>query len=606
MRPDVPFLFLSVQNAGVPASLTVSAEADEIIPEGLTLRHHRIFPEVLAHKGASRDVVLLGSPFEGETIEREALAAKLAGMDDPVSYIHDLNGEFGLIIHDRAKGVLDIYTDRFASFPFYYATKASAFFASTNYLDLARVIRDWPGFALRPEKAYEFLMMQRLFGNETHDTLSSFIPAGSRLRLNIAQLDKVEISRYWRPFQKPKRKDSITAQINEFVPLLAKAVKRRVPAGTGADTGLFLSGGHDGRLIAGYAPEKITCYTYGMTDNNEVECARRVARHCGHNHEYINVPDDFFTRTLDRSAWLNAGMYAIDHALFIPVEGRHNPHSKVYMNGHGLDYFFHGTYLNTRWRELLGRPTFYRAMIGFPKDVVDYFLKTISFRLKYDLTGLLVKADARERMKKALHDSVSGVMNEGKTFSGDMTDQWDYLVFHNQSRHFTYGNILSMRVDGEVRTPCYDRELYDLNFTLQPEHRIHGLLPLAAMRRHSWKLAALPAGNFGMPAGALPWMRTAWLIGRKVLRDLTGSKKFHGPQPEDRTWPDRQEYMETHPEFWGAATEALRDQRFMDMMDFLDWGKIKAEAETIRSQPGGSAFWVYMLSYYRFYKFLYA
>lgn len=605
MRPDVPFLFLSVQRAGVPASLAVSAGANEVIPEGLALRHHRIFPEVLAHKGASRDVVVLGSPFEGETIERDALATKLAGMDDPVSFIHDLNGEFGLIIHDRTKGVLDIYTDRFATFPFYYAAKNDAFLASTNYLDLARVIRGWLGFALRPEKAYEFLMMQRLFGTETHDTLSAFIPAGSRLRLKIAQPDKVEISRYWKPFQVPKRKDSIPAQINEFVPLLAKAVKRRVPVGTGGDTGLFLSGGHDGRLIAGYAPERITCYTYGMTDNNEVECARRVAHHCGHNHEYINVPDDFFTRTLDRSAWLNAGMYAIDHALFMPVEGRHNPHSKVYMNGHGLDYFFHGTYLNTRWRELLGRPTFYRAMIGFPKDVVDYFLKTISFRLKYDLTGLLVKPEAREQMKKSLHDTLSGVMNEGKTFSGDMTDQWDYLVFHNQSRHFTYGNILSMRVDGEVRTPCYDRELYDMNFTLQPEHRIHGLLPLAAMRRHSWKLAALPAGNFGMPAGALPWMRTAWLIGRKILRDLTGSKKFHGPQPEDRTWPDRQEYMETHPEFWGAATEALRDQKFMDMMDFLDWGKIKAEAETIRSQPGGSAFWVYMLSYYRFYRFLY-
>ena len=52
------------------------------------------------------------------------------------------------------------------------------------------------------------------------------------------------------------------------------------------------------------------------------------------------------------------------------------------------------------------------------------------------------------------------------------------------------------------------------------------------------------------------------IIARKVLKELTGLRRFSVPSDTDRTWPDRKAPIKSHPAYWDKLLEPLNDEHF--------------------------------------------
>lgn len=542
--------------------------------------------------------IMVGSPIlsEGRKVDREKAVQSLLEADDPSTWIKSLNGEFLAILVDAEKQSLTIFTDRFSSYPLYWADRQGEFAASYLYADLASHCRNWPGFRLLPEKAFEFFVLQRMMNDGTHDSLTRCLPPATCLRIAANGISQTS---YWQPDYTKDNRSSKKELTEKFTALVDDAVNMRL---RGAEAGVFLSGGHDSRLVAMAARQPVTCYTLGFTDNFEVGCARRIARELGQEHVYLPLPTDYFEKVLDRAACLSGGMYATDHALFFPSSPLETQYKPVLLHGHGLDYMFQGMYLHARPRYLLGRPTYLRRPVPFPDDLAGHYIRTISYRLKYPMLERVVSLRAGEYLE-TLHASVATTVDRARAAGlHESSAIWEYLILHQISRHYTFTNVLSKRLCGEVRTPSLDNRLYDFYLALPERYRLHADMMRSAMSRLNPKVAGIPAGNHALPAGWGPLQKTAALIGRKLLRDLTGARRYYAPTDDDRTWPGRNDYLQTHPAYREAAMEVLQDGEFQEFLDFIDWARLRQRAGTMLSEEYGGAFWVSMLTYYRFYK----
>lgn len=545
-------------------------------------------------------VFIIGSPIVNAEVDREAAAHILTQNNDRTLAIRALDGEFLAVIIDQRQQAVDVFTDRFSSYPFFWAENQQCLFGSYNYTDLARACRNWSGFALRPAKAYEFFKLQRLMGEETHDTLSRCLPSAGHLHIKGNHAPRVK--RYWQQnYEKTSLPPKILAE--QFSSLLKASVNQRRD-GCNQSTGVFLSGGHDSRMIACHMGENTTCYTLGFSDNFEVDCARRIAHTLGQRHVLILLPDDYFMQSLDTATYLSGGLYANDHALFIPPDG-HTGYESVLLHGHGLDYMFQGMYLHAKPRMILGRPTYIKRPTPFPYDLSQHFIDKISFRLKFMFESEFGVPSHIQNYQRNLYESVHAIETQGRTLTDNPSSLWEYFIFHQPSRHYTFTNILSKRLCGEVRTPSFDNQLYDFYMALPDRYRLHADMMRAALYAANPEVAEIPAGNHGISAGWGPYRKTAALMQRKILRHLTSNRKFYAPSGTDRTWPDRNTYLKQHESYWQAALAPLHDSHFQDFLNFIDWKTLKTQPETLLQQEFGGAFWVSMLSYYRFYKFVY-
>ncbi len=545
------------------------------------------------------EITVLGSPIINGKVDRKTTAQWAGQQKNLSTAISQINGEFLLVLWDARSQILQIFTDRFSSYPAYWAQQGNNFAMSYAYLPLARHCRDWKGFALRPEKAYEFFMLQRLMGTDTHDTLSQYLPPASCLTITRDQ--DPQIKTYWSPSYEKNNHASKKQLTSEFAGLFTQSVQAR-QGGNEEKTGIFLSGGHDSRLVAAYTDKKATCYTLSFQNNLEVTTAQKIAQITGHDHIFCHLNENMFEDVLDDATALSGAMYANDHAIFFKDALHPPPKDQIYLHGHGLDYMYQGMYLHTRRKELFGYQTYVRDFTPFPPNLPQHFIDTVSFRLKYDLRGNFLNRDKAAKFDEALYASVQNEYQKGQTLSDDPSDHWEHLILSQISRHYPYSNVLSKRTCGEVRTPSLDNDLYDFYLSLPQKYRLHADIIRGALYHKNPAIARMPAANHALPAGWGPYAKTACQIGRKLLRHGTFNKYFHVPSGKDRTWPDRDSYFATHQSYYNKALECLHDQDFQDFICFIDWKALKDHPETLLNQPFGGAFLVTLLSYYRFYK----
>lgn len=593
----LPGYTISIPRSRPVSGVTVCEGIFVEAPDQAMVSHRGMSHLIARAEGpAGRVAVVIGSPVFGGCVDRAAAAQALAAAENPSAFIFGLKGEYLALLFDPASAALTVFADRYGSYPAYYAQNKDGVYVSYHYLDLARHIKHWPGFSLRPEKAYEFFTLQRLMGAETHDTLSHILPPAGMLTVRPGH--EAAVARYRQVDYTRREGGTLSDRVTEFTARFSAAMKTL----SAPRTGIYLSGGHDSRFVAMTAAPGANCYTLGFSDNYEVGCARRIAAVCGHVHHYTPLSDDYFEKTLDEAAYLSGGMYATDHALFLGEAAADAP--PVYLHGHGLDFMFQGMYLHAVPVRLMGRETYIRRMTPFPSDMTRHFIDTVSFRMKFDAASFYT--DHAGSYADALYGTVREVYEAGARLTDDLSARWEYLIFHHPARHYTFTNVLSKRTRGEVRTPSLDHDVYDFYLSLPDRFRIHTDVLRGAMRRVNPVAAMIPAGNHALPAALGPYAKTAWRAGRKALRHLTGSPRFAVPGAADRTWPDRNDYFRAHPAYLAAAREALNNPGFKDFLSFIDWRVLSARGDEILSAPYGGGFWVSLLTYYRFYKHLHS
>jgi hypothetical protein len=278
-----------------------------------------------------------------------------------------------------------------------------------------------------------------------------------------------------------------------------------------------------------------------------------------------------------------------------------NPQSKIYLHGHGLDYMFQGMYLNATPYQVFGRDTYNKYFQPLPKELSKYFIDRISFRNRFNFEEVTNKEVVYKYHEK-LMETVKSVEMEAKTLSDVPMDQWEYMVFHQPSRHYTFSNVLSKRICGELRTPSFDNKLYEFYLNLPYQYRLHGDMLRGALYRKNPEIARMPTANHGLPAGWGPTQKTFATIARKLLRDAGYGGFYTAPNGTDRTWPDRTTYFRENPSYYHHGLQALTDKEFMDFLDFIDWAKVKENKVKFFELPFGGAFMVSLLTYYNFYR----
>jgi asparagine synthase (glutamine-hydrolysing) len=555
---------------------------------------YRPEPAVAARGDAT--AIVFGAPVVGETVDLRAAAESLLA-DGPTDVaLRRLDGQFLVVHFDGRAGKLSIVGDRFNGVSLYYADLGNAFVATNNYIDLVRRIRARPGFKFDGKSMWTYVCLQRVMGATTHDNLSRYLLPATRLELSANH--PAHATRYWRP-DFAKRQWTEAEAGERFVGLLGNSLVRRTR--DKRRYGLFLSGGHDSRVVATAFPVPFTAFTVAFSDNYEVDCARRIAAALGAPFRYLQLPQDQYSETLDAAAELCGGMYSVDNALFLGLDDAVGANADVVFHGHGLDYMFHGMYVPSRWITLFGRPTFFRKLTPLGDDLVSAFVGGVPYRLKYLELGEFVLPHSRVELDTYTNEQVASVLRDGEDVCRTNADRWEYLITHALGRHYSAPNILSKATCAEQRTPTFDNELFDFFLSLPPELRIYGQTLRLAMRNLAPAVARIPTGNWGMPAAAGPWTKTAWLVARKALRHATGITGLRAPTLEDRTWPDRDTYLASHPKWQSQILAAVTDGRLVDAMPFLDWSKIRARApEWVRKPDGAAGLLVSLLSLQRF------
>ncbi|RJR38280.1 MAG: hypothetical protein C4576_22760 [Desulfobacteraceae bacterium] len=510
----------------LPSFLIESVPPERIHPENVFAELDGSFyristtdyrPEPFHFEKDNHRIVLLGTPVYEGKIEKRKLCGDFLNHHESPEWLREINGEFLFIHADPEKKELSITNNRFTSPPFYYYARNGRFVGSFSYGDLWRRLHRLGLLEIREEGFFELLLFKRIFGEKTHDRTSLFLKPGSILRWNGKG---VTIESYWRPDFRAKSCLSLQEYAHSLQEGIADSILRRTS--DGKRYGLFLSGGMDTRVIlasfrkVGILP---VCFTVNSFENREVKIARQVAAIAGAEHVFLPFKKRHYLRTFPHALRITGAMQ-LPMCMFLGFEKEVSSHADVAFHGHGFDYFFQGMYIPALHPEVLGHRLEYRRMRTVPADICRFFLNTVSYRTKGGDALEFVKPGERERLQQGLETEIERIKKDAESFCEDPYDIFEYLTFHNLSRHYTYGDHWSINTNAEQRTLSFDNALYDLYQTLRASDRFDGRIQRTCLMNLDPRLGRLLSANNAYPMYADSLLRTYYQIRNALLMRL--------------------------------------------------------------------------------------
>jgi asparagine synthetase B (glutamine-hydrolysing) len=543
---------------------------------------------------------IIGSPVLGESIVYNDIWAQVTDAGLPSEFLKNINGEFLLITLDKQSGTLRVSSDRYTSIPLFYVVDDSGFYGSVFYKDVWEYVIGNNSSNINKYAVFEFLWLQRLLGTKTYDLSSSFLLAASTVtyRSGSATTD-----RYWVPsFEKTSASVKDSAKL--LSGLIRQSIRRKTSDNPGR-IGLFLSGGIDSRTALSSFEHPPVSFTIGVTDNNEVKVARKIANSVQSRHKFIAIDQDPYSSRLDELTMLGGGMHAFDHAIFYGLKQQISSDADVVFHGHGIDYMFQGMYLLNRNLNFLGRRTSFKRAESIGPDFPGEYINRIGHRLK-DIALLdYVVANRRDEMMGQLRHSVEEILESGEGFCQTPDDQWEYMLIHGLARHYPFTNLTSMGTTAEQRIIAFDNDIFDLYLSLPKSHRLDGKIAKETLKILNPKLASIPTANTNQSPNQSAIQKDAIKLIQLVKRrtGLEQSPRLEAT-PEERTWPDRGRMFATQPKLTEAAM-ALRSSDALASLDFLDMDRLAKDIPTWLESPtaGPGAFMTFLVTIDRFIKY---
>ena len=115
------------------------------------------------------------------------------------------------------------------------------------------------------------------------------------------------------------------------------------------------------------------------------------------------------------------------------------------------------------------------------------------------------------------------------------------------------------------------------------------------------KLGNIATANWLFPASDPPLMKTAKLIFRMILRNIMKNPNIKGPDSEDRTWPDLNNFLINSLSLQEIIRNCIRDKNVQDKLDAIDWEMVeKIFLDTINGKVKGAQFLFALASISRF------
>tara|TARA_Y200000002_G_C22688767_1_gene667197 strand:- start:5324 stop:7129 length:1806 start_codon:yes stop_codon:yes gene_type:complete len=550
----------------------------------------------------SRIILIFGLIIKDEEIINDRVINELnsinySNLDLLKETIRDLNGQFLIVIFDKNINELFVINDRFNSIPIYYAKINNKIFLSHLYFDLFSKLRKLDSFSINQDSIMEFLWFNRLFGDKTYDSQSKFLLPASILKIKDSDIVNY---RYWKPnFNKTKQR--LPQAGKKFIYLIKKSVLRLTS--DMKNYGIFLSGGHDSRLVLSGFKAKPKSFTVGFSDNYEVKCAREVASHVKSDHTFIRLESNHFSKNLDYITKITGAQYAFTNALFVGLDKKEFMNIDANFHGHGIDYLFQGMYLPAKYYKIFGSPTFLKYFSFDYNNIVDQFINRIPYRVKgTDIKKYIIKNKLNTVLSN-LHKNIKSIFDEADKINSikDNYDKWEFIQIHTLGRHYSRANILSKMCYAPQRCVMFDNDIFDFYLSLDKKYRLNSDVVRYALRNMGNKIGNIPTGNWGFPASDNPLLKTLKLIWRKVKRNLTGNQIFKAPVAEDRTWPDNDKLIRLDINLRTEIQKMFENKELINNLDKLDWSKLKKSAdEWLDKNTGGAQFLIALLTISKF------
>jgi asparagine synthase (glutamine-hydrolysing) len=269
-----------------------------------------------------------------------------------------LNGHFAVLILERGRNKLTIFSDCFNSIPvyFYLSQKDKVFIASSSIHQIANCKETdtslhWPYFFTYP------IATNQTTYHSTFASNISMLSNGAALQLDLNDF-QLSISHYW-SFRETYlngrhsglEKYTVPQLVEQFRTLFADAVKLRSPSTDNAV--LLLSGGLDSNSLAMHLTQPpvtaMTACTFNSFLNGELARAAKVAGQMGYKHlvmpfslEDAVMPEDWYKAIQKiQSAALNID-YFVKLQTVAAIKKRY-PSVTLALTGYGSDQLLGGT-----------------------------------------------------------------------------------------------------------------------------------------------------------------------------------------------------------------------------------------------------------------------
>ena len=538
--------------------------------------------------------IIVGNPIVDDEINPYKTAKIILDADVDNSLI---NGEF-LSIHFSEKSKdLCVVNDRFASIPFYFFEYNEHIYGSIFYNSLWNYLKkEVPDVKCNEEAIFEFLWLQRLTGNKTYDNYTKFLESSSEFYYSK---NKISIKKYWYPsFEKTNC--SLNECAEQLSILLKNSVKNKT-SDSGIKLGMFLSGGLDSRIILSSFENPPTCFTFGVTENNESKVAKNVARIVNAPHYFIKLPSDPYSEKINEMVYLGGGMYVFDHSIFYGHSREVQNYANVLFHGHGIDYMFQGMYVPSKPFKIWNKNSPYLKIRRLSQDLVHDFLHNIPFRLKFDLISY-IKKEYRSKLYDSLYNSIEQIFSQGKDFCNTPYDFWEYGIIHSLSRHYPNTNLSSIASCAEQRTIVFENSIFDFYLSLPNKHRINSKIARKTLEIMNPELSRLKLANNNFSASDGPFLRTLNLSVDKFAR-ISGIRRnsVYAATAEDRTWPDRGRMFNVNNNLRRHALDMVNSES-LSTISFLDMEKINTSIKDWCDKPkkDSGAFMTYLLTLDKF------
>ncbi|MDB4349667.1 asparagine synthase-related protein [Omnitrophica bacterium] len=516
----------------------ISSNSAKIQSNEMDLTFPALCPGARYYEDANKKVIILGSPIYNGKIDCYGVIEKLK--DEPIeNFITDVNGSFLFFLYEKEAARLTAVNDRFASIPFYYRDCNGIFAGSTSYSEIWKKHRNTAGFKIDEGAFYEFLFLRRLFGDKTYDCDTKFLDSASIL-IHSPDSKKTTVTRYWQPdcvihnMPFPEAAERLAFLIQQSFKRVTSDAKRY---------GLLLSGGLDSRSVLAASDKPLVCLTTCEYENNEYLVARELANVRGYEHIFVPKPKTYYSDIIDSATDLGSGMGIYANAHFFNMRDAAAKTADVLLHGYGFDFLFGGKYLPCTAHPLLKGITYKRRLLPIEpntQDAARMFIETLSYRLKSIDPRTLIKVKQRTGMVDALQKRTEDIFDEAREISDNPYAWWDYSLFRNMSRHYSYLNLLSIRTYLEERTVAFDNDLYDFFWSLSPEQRLNGVLFKEAIRSLDPEIFRVRLANTNLSLGDPDIVASGKILLNQIFKVTRLNRIFKRsippPRAKERSW----------------------------------------------------------------------
>lgn len=477
-------------------------------------------------------------------------------------FVTGLNGNFALVVYDRAANELSIVTDRFATRPLYYAHPTDdTLILSSQSQSLVSHPDLEPEFEL--PYLYEYLELRRVFGVETPIKGVRQLPPGSIITID---LDSVEMTTetYWSPSHDP-----IDKPFSYFRDRFNETIQQVFEEWTDDDLsyGLLLSGGSDSRLALAAADQPVTTFHNADWMSREAKIARRSAQATGNTFRLLERGPDYDAELLDRAPPLSNFSGWFDQAYFLGFHEEITDEVDVLISGLYADMLLGGGPLETRTLSLnsLGNITLPIAQsINSIEEYVSAQLSEAIEPLSY-FSGIDDQS-LSSIIRSNIHTDSEGVVSHGVRYDSlrDLALYGSFYPMGADTDAIFSESLAQMR---PYRTPFLDNRIVDLQQQTPVKYFLRRNFVNEAIAEIEPTLAEIPHAHTGVP------------IKYHFPIDYLG-KNIHGfwwkhiaendvPEPHfDHTpWPNRTELIRAR----SFTTNTLRThESVLDNLPFLD------------------------------------